>query len=260
MPIPVPGQPLQFFANTQRSPLDDVRVRRALIYAVNRSAIVDTVFEEYSPPAYGPLNRSTFAYDPGVEDMYAYDPDQAAALLDEAGWTDSDADGIRDHDGAPLRLEAILMSWGYIPEVAQIVQDQLGQVGVRLESRQMTFSNALGEVAEGNYHLVPFLFSSSDPDILRTTFHSNNIEGGFNWSKFSGAQLDAWLEEGTQEMNEGERREIYANIQQYIMEQALILPVRDYVNLNAAQAHVQNLQYDQQGWFPLLYEVSVADK
>jgi peptide/nickel transport system substrate-binding protein len=260
MPIPVPGQPLQFFANTQRSPLDDVRVRRALIYAVNRPAIVDTVFEEYSPPAYGPLNRSTFAYDPSVEDMYMYDPEQAAALLEEAGWIDSDADGIRDRDGEPLKLEAILMSWGYIPEVAQILQDQLKQVGVGIESRQMTFSNAIGEVAEGNYHLVPFLFSNSDPDILRTTFHSSNIEGGFNWSKFSDAQLDAWLEEGTEEMDEQKRREIYASIQQTIMEKALIIPIRDYVNLNAAQAEVQDLRYDRQGWFPLLYETAVAEE
>ena len=152
------------------------------------------------------------------------------------------------------------MGWGYIPEVAQMLQDQLKQAGVSIESRQMTFSNALGEVAEGNYHLVPFLFSNSDPDILRTTYHSDNVEGGFNWSKFSDAQLDAWLEEGKQEMDEAARREIYANIQQYIMEKALILPIRDYVNLNAAQADVQDLRYDQQGWFPLLYEATVAEK
>jgi peptide/nickel transport system substrate-binding protein len=124
----------------------------------------------------------------------------------------------------------------------------------------MTFSNALGEVAEGNYHMVPFLFSNSDPDILRTTFHSDNIEGGFNWSKFSDAQLDAWLEEGTREMDEAARRDIYANIQQYIMEKALIVPIRDYVNLNATRAGVQDLRYDKQGWFPLLYEVTVAQK
>jgi peptide/nickel transport system substrate-binding protein len=260
MPVPVPGQPLQFFANTQRSPLDDVRVRQALIYAINRPAIVQTVFEKYSPAAYGPLNRSTFAYDPGVEGLYPYDPQQAAALLEEAGWTDTDADGIRDRDGETLELETILMSWGYIPEVAQILQDQLQQVGVSIESRQMTFSNALGEVAEGNYDLVPFLFSNSDPDILRTTFHSSNVDGGFNWSKFLDAQLDAWLEEGKAEMDEEARREIYANIQQTIMEQALILPIRDYVNLNATQAGVEDLRYDQQGWFPLLYETSVAEK
>jgi peptide/nickel transport system substrate-binding protein len=260
MPVPVPGQPLQFFANTQRSPLDDARVRQALVYAINRPAIVETVFEQYSPPAYGPLNRSTFGYDPSVESMYAYDPGQAATLLEEAGWRDSDSDGIRDRGGRQLKLETILMGWGYIPEVAQMLQDQLGQVGVDIESRQMTFSNAIGEVAEGNYDLVPFLFSNSDPDILRTTFHSSNIRGGFNWSKFADAQLDAWLEEGKEEMNDAARREIYANIQQYIMEKALILPIRDYVNLNAAQANVQNLRYSKEGWFPLLYEVTVEEK
>ena len=257
LPVSIPGQPLQFFLNTQRAPLDDQRVRQAISYAVNRPAIVGTVFKDYSPPAYGPLTRPTFAYDSDVEGTYAYDAEQAAALLEEAGWTDSDGDGIRDRDGEPLRLEAILMGWGYIPEVGQMMQHQLKQIGVDMRSREMTFSNAIGEVAEGNYHLIPFLFSSSDPDIIRTTFHSSNVEGGFNWSKFSDSQLDAWLEEGKQEMDRSTRREIYARIQQRIMEQAIIVPIRDYVNLNAAQADVQNLRYDRQGWFPWLYEVTL---
>lgn len=259
VPVSVPGQPLQFFVNTQRAPLDSQQVRQALVYAVNRPAIVQTVFREYSLPAYGPLTRPTFGYDPDVEGTYAYDVDQAASLLEEAGWTDSDGDGIRDRDGEPLRLEAILMSWGYIPEVGQMMQDQFKKVGVEMESRELTFSNAIGEVAEGSYDLVPFLFSSSDPDIIRTTFHSSNVDGGFNWSKFSDPQLDAWLEAGREEMDEAARREIYANIQQHIMEQAIIVPIRDYVNLNAAHADVQNLRYDGQGWFPWLYEVYVAE-
>ena len=260
MPVPVPGQPLQFFLNTRRAPLDDQRVRQALIYAVNRPAVVETVFESYSPPAYGPLNRSTYAYDPSVEGMYSYDPERAAVLLEEAGWTDTDGDGIRDRDGERLELETILMGWGYIPEVGQILQNQFAEVGIGITSRQTTFSNALGDVAEGRYHLVPFLFSNSDPDILRTTFHSSNIDGGFNWSKVSDPQLDAWLEDGKQAIDEVERRRIYAEIQQHIMEKAMILPVRDYVNLNAASADVQGLRYDRQGWFPWLYEVDVEER
>jgi peptide/nickel transport system substrate-binding protein len=153
----------------------------------------------------------------------------------------------------------ILMGWGYIPEVGQMMQDQLKKVGVKMETRELTFSNAMGEVAEGNYDLIPFLFSSSDPDIIRTTFHSSNVGGGFNWSKFSDSQLDTWLEAGKQEMDEAARREIYARIQQYIMDRSIIIPVRDYVNLNAASADVQNLRYDRQGWFPWLYEVTIAE-
>lgn len=258
MPVPIPGQPLQFFMNTRRAPTDDQRVREALIYAIDRPAIVKTVFKAYSPVAYGPLNRSTFGYDSAIEGTYAYDPEEAVGLLEEAGWTDSDGDAIRDRDGQPFELETILMGWGYIPEVGQMLEDQLRDVGIKVTSRQTTFSNALGEVAEGNYHLVPFLFSNSDPDILRTTFHSSNVEGGFNWSKVSDSQLDAWLEEGRQEMDEAERKEIYAQIQRRIMDEAMILPIRDYVNLNAAASDVEGLRYDRQGWFPWLYDVAVA--
>lgn len=258
VPVPVPGQPLQFFINTRRAPTDDLQVRRALIYAINRPAIVKTVFEAYSPPAYGPLCRSTLAYDPAVEGKYVYDPERAKQLLESAGWSDSDGDGLRDRDGQPLELETILMAWGYIPEVAQMLQDQLREVGIGLTSRQMTFSNALGDVAAGDYHLVPFLFSNSDPDILSTTFHSANVEGGFNWSKVSDSQLDKWLENGRRTMDERAREQIYAQIQQHIMDEALILPIRDYVNLNAAAIHIQGLRYDRQGWFPWLYEIDIA--
>ncbi len=260
MPVSIPGQPLQFFVNTQRAPLDNKLVRQALIHAVDRQAITRTIFREYSPPAHGPLTRPTFAYDATVEGMYPYDVDKAAALLEQAGWTDSDGSGYRDRDGEALTLEAILMGWGYIPEVGQMLQDQMKRVGIAVESREMTFSNAVGEVAEGKYHLAPFLFSSSDPDILRTTFDSANVEGGFNWSKFADSQLDAWLEEGTQEMDRAVRREIYARIQRYIMAEAIIVPIRDYVNLNASHANVQNLRYDRQGWFPWLYEVYLAEE
>ncbi len=259
-PVSIPGQPLQFFVNTQRPPLDDVRVRRALIYAVDRQAIVRTVFKEYSLPAYGPLTRPTFGYDPRVEGMYEYDPQRAAALLEEAGWIDADGDGIRQQDGVPLRLETILMGWGYIPEVGQMLQDQLRRVGMDMDSREMTFSNAVSDVADGRYHLAPFVFSSSDPDIIRTTFQSDNIDGGFNWSKFADPQLDAWLDEGRRAIDPEARRAIYGEIQHHLMEQAVILPIRDYVNLNVAGAHVRNLRYDRQGWFPWLYEVSLAEE
>jgi ABC-type transport system substrate-binding protein len=72
--------------------------------------------------------------------------------------------------------------------------------------------------------------------------------------------LDAWLEEGKQAMNGVERRRIYAEIQQHIIDEAMILPIRDYVNLNAASADVRGLRYDRQGWFPWLYEVDVEER
>ena len=255
--VAVPGQPLQMYMNTTNAPLDDLRVRQALLYATDRQAIVDTVFMGFSPVAYGPLNRSTFGYDGSVESLYPFDLAKAQELLDEAGWQDTDGDGIRDKGGERLALKTELMGFGFIPEVGQILQQQYLNVGVQLDTELLTFPAALQVATEGNYHLIPFTFSSSDPSILRSAFHSSNADGGFNWSKVRDAQLDAWLDQGQQTLDPQDRAAIYGQIQRLIMDQALIIPIRDYVNLNGISARVQGLQYDAQGWFPWLYDVTL---
>jgi peptide/nickel transport system substrate-binding protein len=254
LPVPVPGQPLQIFINTAKPPTDDLQVRQALIYATDRQAIVDTVFMGYSPPAYGPLCRVTWGYDRSVESLYAYDPERAKQLLAQAGWQDADGSGTRSKDGQPLVLKTILMSWGFMPEVGQMLQAQFQQVGVQLDIQVLPYPAALQAANEGQHHLIPFTFSGSDPQILRTSFHSDNADGGFNWSQVRDAELDRLLDRGMQISDEQERRQVYAQIQQRIMAQALIIPIRDYVNLNGTSSRVQGLRYDAQGWFPLLYD------
>ncbi len=253
--VPVPGQPLQMYLNVTKPPLDDVRVRQALIYATDRQAIVDTVFMGYSPIAYGPLCRSTWGYDSSVERLYPFDLDKAQELLEQAGWRDTDGDGVRDKDGQPLALEMVLMSWGFVPEVGQMLQQQYLQLGAQLKTQLLAYPAALQVASEGNHHLIPFTFSGSDPGILRSAFHSANADGGFNWSKIRDPQLDAWLDQGQQSLDTEERATIYGQIQRSIMEQALIIPIRDYVNLNGVSARVQGLRFDAQGWFPWLYDV-----
>jgi len=255
LPVAIPGQSLQFFLNTEKAPTDDLQVRQALNYATDKEAIVKAIFREYSPVAHGPLNAFTIGYDEGVVGMYEYDPAKAETLLEEAGWVESDGDGIREKDGQPLKLEAYLMGWGYVPEVAQLLQAQFKAVGIEMESQVIAYPAALEAAREGKHHLVPFSLSSSDPDILRTFFHSSNADSGFNWSKIRDPRLDELLENGVRTLDLGRRRELYAEAQQLIMAEALILPIRDYVNLNATSARVKGLRYDLRGWFPWLYDV-----
>jgi peptide/nickel transport system substrate-binding protein len=256
--VPVPGQPLQMHINTTRPPTDDLRVRQALLHATDRQGIIDAIFMGYSPPAYGPLCRVTWGYDPGVETLYPYDLALAGQLLNQAGWRDSDGDGIRDKDGQPLALEAILTSWGFMPEVGQMLQAQYKEVGIQLNTQVIAaYPSVVQAATEGQHHIIPFMLFSDDPDILRSTFHSTNAAGGFNWSKVQDAELDALLDQGSQEQDRQIRAQIYAQIQQQVMAQALIVPIRDYVNLNVASAQVTGLRYDAQGWFPWLYEVKV---
>lgn len=79
---------------------DDGKVRQALCYDTDRDAVVDSIVHGYGEAAYSPLQRNEF----NNEDVerYPYNTEKAAALLDEAGWKDSDGDGIRDKDGKKL--------------------------------------------------------------------------------------------------------------------------------------------------------------
>jgi len=255
--VALPGASLMMFMNTARPPLDDIRVRQALLYGTDRDAVVSTIFRDTSPVAYGPLTAVTFGYDPAVRDYYPYDPERAASLLDEAGWVDSDGDGVRDRDGEPLVLEMYLMGWGYMPEVGQLLAAQWADLGVGVESRVVSYPEALEVGGGGQHHLIPFTLSGSDPDILRKFFHSQAL---FNWSLVNDPEMDGWLEEAARLSDQGQRTTLYSQVQRRVMDQALVIPIRDYVNLNGVSNRVQGLRFDARGWFPWLIDVTAGEE
>ena len=255
--VSLPGASLMMFMNTNRPPLDDIRVRQALLYGTDREAVVSTIFRNTSPVAYGPLAAVTLGYDPAVQQYYPYDPEKAAALLEEAGWTDSDGDGVRDRDGESLVLDMVLMGWGYMPEIGQLLAAQWAELGVAVESRVVSYPEALEIGGSGDHHLIPFTLSGSDPDILRKFFHSQAL---FNWSLVEDAEMDEWLEEAARSSDLASRIALYSRVQQRVMDQALVIPIRDYVNLNGVNNRVQGLRFDARGWFPWLIDVSLVER
>jgi len=258
-PTEIPGQSLQMFINSSQPPTEDPNVRRALIYGADREAIVNGIFRGFSPVALGPLGRNTPFYNDGIEGQYPYDMEQAKALLEGAGWVDTNGDGIRDKDGQELVLNTVLMGWGSMPEVGTAMEGLYRQLGVKLEPQVLSYPAALEAARNNEHHLIPMAISSSDPDILSSYFHSSNIESGFSWSKFADPELDEWLEKGAQSTGPEERAELYADAQQRIMDEALIIPIRDYVNLNGTVSSIKGLKFALQGWFPWLYDVYVEE-
>jgi len=254
--VAIPGASLMLFMNTNRPPLDDLRVRQALLYGTDRAAIVATIFRDTSPVAYGPLTAVTPGYDPAVQQFYPYDPAQAAALLEEAGWVDSDGDGQRERNGEPLVLDMYLMGWGYMPEIGQLVAAQWAELGVGVNSQVVSYPDALSIGAQGSHHLMPFTLSGSDPDILRKFFSS---QATFNWSLVHDAEMDAWLEQAASISDMEERNALYSQVQRRVMEQALVIPIRDYVNLNGVSNRVSGLRFSAEGWFPWLIDLSISE-
>ncbi len=256
LPQAVPGQPLQFLMNTARFPTDARAVRQALIFGANRNAIADAVFQQFSPVAWGPLAASTLYYDRNVQGLYAHDISQAQALLEAAGYTDSDNDGYRDFAGVMLTIDVIVPPWGLLPQVAELLQDQWRTIGVRANLKPVPTIGALIEVVEtGEYNLVAFNTYGLDPVFLNDFYSS---QGATNWTGFASEDLDNILFEAARQLDPNTRFALYAQAQRMIMDEALVLPIRDQVNLNASSALITNLAFDAYGWFPILNNATFA--
>ncbi len=248
--VPIPGQPMQFFFNLRRSPTDDLLVRQALLQALDRQQLVRVLFGSYSPVANGPLSSDLL---PAFDQVpLGYNPQRAGELLDQAGWRLEE--GVRRKDGQPLSLLIISPPWGSNPEAAQLMEAAWEPLGIQVHVQVAPGFGPLREAqAAGQYHLIGLNVFGTDPDLLRSFYHS---QGFYNWSGFSDPQVDAWLEEAAGlSLDPQARAARYAQISRRLMDQAVIVPLREYVNLVAARADVQDLHFSAQGWFPYLIDV-----
>ncbi|MGQ9849408.1 MAG: ABC transporter substrate-binding protein [Aggregatilineaceae bacterium] len=254
--VPIPGLPQQFFFNLKRTPTDDMAVRKALLHATNRTAIVDAVFQGQSPVAHGPLTAVTPFYDPAVETLYPFDPAFAQSLLQGAGWGDSDGDGIWDKDGEPLRLTMVFASWNQMPEVAQLIQSQWRDIGIEVELIRVPDFPTLRDYAQrGDFNLIAFYDFGVDASLLNRFYLTDAPN---NWSGLSDPELDSWLQEAVRQVDPQTRAALYQSAQERIMEQAAVLPIRDYVNLVGTTARLDGVIYSAQGWWPLLRNLQLV--
>ena len=252
----IPGQPLEFFLNTNRAPTSSLEVRQALLLATDRQAIIQSVFQGYAPIAYGPLAAVTLYYDPTVQTYYGYDPVKAVELFDLTGWVDTDGDGWRDENGEPLEILLVIPPWGLAPDVATLLENQWETtLKVQVNVRQVASFPMLAEVANSNeYHAIALNFSGRDPVFINSFYAT---DGRLNWSRYSDAELDDWLVSAATELDSQQRGRLYADIQERIMDQALVIPIRDYTNLNGVEPGIEGVHFDAQGWFPYLVDVTL---
>lgn len=255
-PVPIPGQPLQFLFNTRLAPTDDPLVRQALIEGVDRASIVQTVFGEYSQVAQGPLSAMTLGFAPAVP-FPDYDPAAALSLLEAAGWSDDNNDGLRTQDGAPLSLHIVAPNWGMNPDVAQLVQAYWEMLGADVSLEIAAGFGPLRELqTEGQYNAIGINFFGTDPDLLRSFYTSDGL---YNWTQFSDPAIDELLLSASQMSQDGQGRlERYAQFAEQARDEALLLPVHDYVNLVVSSSRVRDLRFSAQGWFPLLIDLGLG--
>ncbi len=196
----------------------DKRVRQALNYAVDKQEIIDGVLLGLGRVCTGPFIPESWAYNDNVEPV-KFDPERAKKLLKQAGWFDSDKDGIIDKNGQKFEFTLITNQGNDLRiSSAQIIQKRLADIGIRMKIKVIEWSSFLSEfIDKRRFEAVLLGWSlSRDPDNF-DIFHSSKIkEGEFNFVSYKNPEVDKLLIEGRRIFIQSKRAQIYKQVHKMI--------------------------------------------
>jgi peptide/nickel transport system substrate-binding protein len=242
------GVPYGYLLNLSKAPTDDVKVRQALIHAVDRKAIVDTLFAGQYDVASSVVTPATNGYVDGG-DLYAYDPKLAGKMLDDAGWT-LGSDGLRSKGGVPLTIDMIdIANFGF-DGMSTLIQAQLAAIGVTANLSSQAFAAVAGVYNAGtDSNTASFFYWSPDPgSILNTIYNSAQIATGFNWGHYSSTETDTAIAAANATVDPSGRTAAFAKIITNLNEQAVYLPIYDLkVILVASPNIIKGVIYGNDG-------------
>ena len=221
-----------FPLNNQHPILSDKRVRQAMMFAIDRQAIVDDVFQGAATLALANLSPALADFfNPDVV-QYPFDTEKAAALLDEAGWTLNG--DFREKDGERLSFVCTTITGDQArrPE-AEIVQQFLADVGIDMQIEEAPVATILEQLRAGEMDASLFNWTyggdDGDPDAVVTL----RSDGTNNFSHFENARVDELLDLGLLETDIAKRAEYYKEIQAIVAEEVpfLFMMFWDWYNL-----------------------------
>jgi len=198
--------------NLRNPVLNDLRVRQAFAYAINKTKIIEVSYLRYATEANGPI-CPTLAdwYDSNVT-KYAYNCTKSEELLDEAGFPRDSETGVRMNitlkvgDWDPYRISATYLIQGFLMRVGV-------NSTVQLESRSQLTDDVVGT---HNFDLVVWGWEAIPPDPNEYLYDFWHTDGQYNLWNYSNKEVDSLLEEGRIETNQSVRREIYDEIQETV--------------------------------------------
>lgn len=251
----MPGGIMYLWLNPGRIPaFGDVQVRQALSYALDREAL-SKVYNG-SEPAYNvlsPYGATAQFYNPDVT-KYEYNVDKAKELLTQAGWTDTDGDGIVDKDGQNLSFTIIGQTgWKTAQDMLTVIQAFYKEIGVDmqlqlLESSAFRSARFDPEVADASFTGSP---SPVDPDDLRVVYQS---EGGRNTFGYVNERVDELFAQGMVEPNVELRKEIYSELQKLVVDDTPYIPTVYFSIGFLVSPKVTGLPADLRGVDPDYYQ------
>lgn len=202
--------------NTQKKPFDDVRVRQAIAYAIERDAILSGVYNNVGSRTASAMSPKVFGYNPNLND-YEYDINKAKELLKEAGYPNGFTMTITTDD----RKERV--------NLAEVVQAQLKGIGIDVKLNVMEFGAYLEATDKGEHDMFigGWGNATGDGDYNQyNVFHSSSHGAKGNQAFYANPEVDKLIEIARKETDSEKRKEIYAQLQEIELQDAPLIPIR----------------------------------
>lgn len=244
----------------------DVKVRKALLHATNTKEIVQTLFSANYPQATSVIASTALGY-VNLSAKLGYDEAKARQLLDEAGWK-LNANGLREKDGKEL----VLAAYESLPqpqnkETLQLVAQQWAKVGVKLNVLAGdSGSRTVDSLDPEKTPVAPGMVGRADPDVIKSNYYPTNRnvllqKGGVSTKvkSFEDTKLNGLLEAIAAETDPAKRLALTADVQNYLIDQAYVIPVFEEPQAFAGAPSVKGVGFEAVGR-PSFYGTWIAAK
>lgn len=209
--------------NTRNPSFRDAATRRALALAIDRQAIVNTIWHGYAKLGVSPIISDVWAHDPNLE-PWPHDPAAARAALAEAGWIDRDGDGILERDGEPFRFELASFTGAEARWSAmQMIQADLRAVGIDAQPRRLDPNTLIPRLVAQDFDAAAAAFAIDTSLDFRFAFHSKSIGGGANYAAYVNPEADRLMDGFATRDDPLQGREDLHHLQQILHEDQPVL-------------------------------------
>ncbi len=236
--------------NCSQPPLNDVRVRQAIAYAVDREGLIRDLLLGQAKIAHSILPEESWAYSSGQR--YSFDPAMAKKLLDEAGLKDPDGDGPQLRFAKPVVFKVSGSSVA-AKNYAGVIQNYLKNVGIPVSIETAELNTLFDELRRGNFQIFygQWVGGNQDPIFFKDLFATSEIptetRASRNRSRYSNKELDALIDEAVNTFDREKARLLYARIQEIVTRDAPVVPLWYQANIVIAQKKVGNIKVDASG-------------
>ena len=237
--------------NTAAPPLDNVKVRQAIAYAIDRQDMIQKLLRGYGKMAHSIIPEESWAYSPGQ--TYSYDPAMAKKLLAEAGF--------RPNKPIVYKLSGSSLAGR---QYAGVIQNYLKEVGIPVEIQTPEQNTLFDELRRGNFQIAytQWVGGNQDPIFYKDLFATSEIptqtRPSRNRSRYSNPELDALLEQAVNTFDRQKSVELYRRIQEIVSRDVPVFPLWYQSNIVIARKNVGNIQVNASGDWGFVKNLSVA--